>query len=224
MRSETDVGKIVVAYLRDHQWRVYQEVNGLDADIVAVQTRGGGLELVWAIELKLHLSFRVLDQAMQRRPFAHWASVAVPHRKLLASTPQVFRMLGIGLLLVAPVGVQERIAPGLNRKALARFTLDRLHEQQQTFALAGSSGGAGWSSFKQTCAYLRRHVEQNPGCLVKDAVEQIKHHYASDGTAVSCLAHWLRRGVMAGIAYRIENRRARLYPEPEKAEKEKPDE
>jgi len=47
---------------------------------------------------------------------------------------------------------------------------------------------------------------------MKQAVDAISHHYASDSTARSSLATWIREGVIDEVEIRREGRALRLYP------------
>ena len=75
MGKEADLAKVVVSWLNEQHWDVYQEVQihgfGGVADIVAVQG-----PLVWVIECKTSLSLTVMEQASVWR--VHFRSVAVP--------------------------------------------------------------------------------------------------------------------------------------------------
>lgn len=75
--SEQDLAQVVVAWLEEQGWEVYQEVmawaGGPIADIVA---RKDGQ--YWIIEVKRRLNLTVLAQAARWGEHAHMVSVALP--------------------------------------------------------------------------------------------------------------------------------------------------
>ena len=76
--AETDVAKVVVAWLRNQHWDVHQEVapgggGSPRADIVGVQGRR-----LYVVEVKTAFSLAVVEQAMGWLRSAHYVSVAVP--------------------------------------------------------------------------------------------------------------------------------------------------
>ena len=76
-KSEVELARPVVAWLRLQRWEVYQEVQmgngGPVADIVA---RLGNL--YWVVECKTKFGLAVMDQAHGWLGYAHLVSVAVP--------------------------------------------------------------------------------------------------------------------------------------------------
>jgi hypothetical protein len=239
---ETDVGRAVVAYLRDMQWEVYQEVStrhtGAVADIVA--TLGN---LVWVIECKTSLTFEVVAQAIRwrRHGWAHYVSIAVPATKKegkefnegRALAMKVLEREGVGCFkVVAKEGfayeeatgkmsrptvfvVQEAAKPSLHRSARYVDQVRGCLREEQKSQIAGSAGGGHWTPFRHTCDQLRRVVKEAPGIAMKDALAKIEHHYHSDASARAALPKWIESGKIDGVCLVIEKRRRRLYPAPE---------
>lgn len=227
-QTETDLAEPVIAYLEDMKWEVYQEVEpkryGDVADIVAVQNGR-----VWVIELKKTLSLEVIAQADEWRPVAHYVSIATPvsYRRRITKGARLAEHIlcwkGIGWFKVAePIKgwyesefARQKRVPSLNRKALAYKILDSLCEEQKTFAKAGNAEGKRWTPFQNTCKQVLATVAHSPGICMKDLVDAISHHYASDAGARANLSQWIQAGVVKGVEARKEGRYLRIYPEGE---------
>jgi len=196
--KEVDVARPVVAWLRDQGWTVYQEVKGINADIVA--TLG---KRVWIIEAKRFLNWKLIRQATYRIGLANWVSIVVPPRAFCSDAGIVLRHWGIGCLEAEEYSGQfcvvERLKPRVGKQTVPQFVWDQLSERQQTYCEAGSPGGKAWSPFKQTCEMLRTVVDRTPGISLKDAISQIEHHYASSSSAKQSLSHWIQAGKIRGI-------------------------
>ena len=205
---EVDLACVVVAWLRDQHWDVYQEVQthraGMRADIVAVQGR-----IVWVIETKLTLGFSVIGQAAEWTHYAHYVSAAVPKAKRRSSNSVAIHAalttLGIGLLLVSPerdrwtAGVEETMPTPLHRKALVSVLRDALTEGHKTFAAAGNADGRFYSPFQETCLRLRRYLKEHGSVPIGQAIESIDHHYRRTSTAKGCLVKWIDLGKVRGV-------------------------
>lgn len=211
-RSEIDIAAPVVAWLIEQGWDVYQEVSMGYADrrIDIVATHGG---LVWAIECKTSLSIAVMEQAYYWKHSAHFSSIAVPRSKRSRGSAFAERILerdGIGKISVGYGHVYQSVAPALNRRAYADRIRDRLCEEQKCGLAAGSSGGGYETPFRQTSRALARIVEERPGISLRDAIDAIRHHYASDVTARSVLRQRIESGLVPGVRILREGRKAFL--------------
>jgi len=216
-KTESELAAVIVEWLAAQGWDVHQEVQfgraGIRADIAA--RRGS---LTWVVETKLSLSLNLLEQASEWEAWTNFISVAVPHsmhRKRGLFLAKVLDLTGIGLLNVrgksAEHDVEVHRAPRLNRKIIKRRLLEIL-EVHENYTKAGSPDGGYWTPFRSTTRELRRFVEKNPGCTMKQAVDGIKHHYCRDTTAVACLRGYLRDGVIKGIRLEENGRAWRLFP------------
>ena len=208
--SETDLARHVVAFLHDAHWDVFQEVKcmGCVADIVAVQGR-----VLWVIESKTAFGLKVLSQAHKWTHYAHYVSIATPPARRSEFGWTLLRDYGIGYLAVERGGhVAERFHPRLRRTAMFCRLREALHEQQKSFAPAGSNGGY-WSPFKQTCEAVRRKVASAPGITMKELVASIDTHYRSLSTAKSCIVKWAEAGKIPGVRVERDGGRVLLFPE-----------
>lgn len=193
--SEADIGSLVVEWLQDQHWDVYQEVQvyqyGPIADIMAVQD--GRL---WAIECKTSLTFKVLEQASGWG--AHYRSIAVPYAKNRHSgyglAYRVARdMLQVGVLEVlniepdyycSPVKVEVDAPLVRHNRQMAKFIMGKLSAEHKTCAQAGSNNGGHYTPYRSTIEAIKRFISQYPGCYLCDIMAEIgKGHYSTTGAA-----------------------------------------
>lgn len=214
--TEQEMARILVAWLRDAKWKVYQEVNtgyaSPTCDIVAVQNN-----IVWAIECKRSLGFRVLDQAWWWLSYAHYSSAAVPAGRRSGKgyfLNNAMRHIGLGLLQIDKSGsVMEDFEPRLNRKPLKSGLIDWLNDAQLSYCEAGAAHGY-WTPFKETCEDILRVVKQHPeGISVKELMGKINHHYYSSATARSCIPRHIDNGIVPGVRSEKINNRWIIYPD-----------
>lgn len=204
--SEVDLAAKVISWLEADEWDVYQEVDGIDI----VATRG---PLLWTIECKLFLNFKVLEQAMRHRSYAHCSWVATPPRKRSRGIVTTFcSYSGIGWITVperSKISVASR--PEFNRRASSQLR-KKLFPEQKTYSKAGSPTGYSWTPYKNTCSLLLSLVKLNPGIGMSDAMSRIKHHYSSDSSARSTIAKRLKDDVIPGVRYERINKKIHLFP------------
>lgn len=220
---ETDIGAPVAAWLEETGWTVYPEVEcwGSVADIVAL--RG---PLVWVVECKTSLSLDVMRQAAEWRGLAHYRSIAVPFPTRSSNrnsgfTSQVLGAFGIGKFLVRPnaeslryaEAVEHRFAPRLDRAVKSDRLRNAVSDRHREECVPGqvSAKGARITAFSNTCRNARNFVSDNPGCSMKELIDGIAHHYASDASARSAMSQWIRNGVVDGLEARRDGRRLRVY-------------
>lgn len=214
-RSEVELAQVVIAYLNDLKYTVYQEVDG--ADIVAVLPNSHA----WIIECKMGIGLGVLRQAHHwvQRGAAAFVSVATP---LLRQSPDhdvagwYLRYHGIGWLqafhmrptdskLDYPVrelvparfqaGARLRRKKGLRlwdiRQALPR-------DAEVVLSPAGSPNPKRWTPFKEFRQQVLNVLSgANEPMTTREIVDRVgKHHYSSAAGARSRLSHYLATGVI----------------------------
>lgn len=225
-KTEADLAAIVVRWLTDMRWDVYQEVQfcqgGRVADIVATQNG-----ILWVIECKTSLGLAVIEQAEWWTTWANLASVATPVRQIVGWSARSYSArskqarsdgfadrvagaFGIGSLRIAHGEIREALRPVLRRRVMPDLR-DCLTPEMKHYAEAGNAAGRFFSPFKATCDNLRRYLAEHPGATIKAAVEGIEHHYRAPATARSCLAHWIVAGKVKGVEARYDGKRYRLY-------------
>jgi hypothetical protein len=201
--QETDVGAAVVRWFTDQRFDVYQEVQqpqGAIADVVARAPVGRRLAVA---ECKTTFSQTVIGQALHGQPFAHWAYIATPRPRGGAGVARLIcDALGLGLLVYDPYerSIRELVRPRLNRHP-STWWADCLCEGHKTHAPAGSQAGTRYTPFRSTVEALEAFVATHPACSLKDAVDGIAHHYATPATARSCIAQWVRKGIITTVAW-----------------------
>lgn len=221
-KTEAELAAVVVTYLQDLQWEVFQEVEapGGRPDLVGRQ----GNRLV-TVETKLVLSFDVVAQANHWKRYAHQSFIAVPATKGWSSgralAYDVCRDRGIGVLVVDrvttwPSGsrwpngseghVNEEVPAAINRKILSSLGKN-LCEEQKTYAAAGSALGGYYTPFKGTCAALLQAVKDWGPTPLRELIERVKHHYASHSSARNHLGHWIEKGKVPGLRIKRDGKK-----------------
>lgn len=215
--TEQEVAASVTAYFGERGAEVYHEVapgggGAPRADVVAVFRTPGGAGIVHVIECKTSLSLRVLDQAVDWIGQAHHVSVAIPFRRGRGygrAAGVVLHHQGIGLLEAnGPKWCVQQVRSRFCRRPIqADRVLNACVPETRAGAavLAAGSAGGGYSTpFSRTLAAfgaaVRRLVQDEGGPVtMKRAIEETRHHYASDRGAASTLAYWLERGRVPGV-------------------------
>jgi len=216
--SEQELARSVVDWLRDQHWTVYQEVTtgvlGARADIVATQDG-----LSWIIETKTSVSLSLLAQASNWIGCANFVSVAIPSRRRRGPSYEfarrILRERGIGLFEIRELGYVSDVAPRKFRRLISRSITDFLCEEQKTIGEAGSARGGYVTRFALTCRAVRAFVADNAGCTMRELIDGIEHHYASDSVARSCLRMWIGTDKISGVEQREDGRTWRIFPERE---------
>lgn len=201
--SEAELAAVVVAWLEGLEADVYQEVElqrqGIRADIVA-RVRAE----LWIVETKTSVSLALIEQAMERRRFAHRVYIAAPAYKARAGV-DLCRELGIGVLDVT-VGVGwdppivKELVPSRRWNSRPVALAAKLRPEHKTSARAGAPTGGHWSPFRDTCSQIvAKVIEAGPGGIaLKDAIAT-RYHYATVAGARSSLATWVSDGRLPGI-------------------------
>lgn len=211
MKEEKLAGH-VVKWLQIQGWDVYQEVQlnayAPIADIVAVKNKSFDdrkIPLVWIIEAKQTLGFRVLNQGLYWLMYANFVSTATPpklRQKNINVVNKIYQYFGIGKLDVGYGGnIYEDIQPRFFRR-VTDGTLDilnHLSEYHKTFAPAGNAENLRFTAFQWTKLQLIEFVKANKGITLKEAVESITHHYSSNISARCALSKWIRDGSIPGL-------------------------
>ncbi|RME26196.1 MAG: hypothetical protein D6800_06665 [Candidatus Zixiibacteriota bacterium] len=195
------MASFVVSWLERQGWEVYKEVlcphHRRVVDIYAVRGRES-----WAIEAKMSLNLRLLEQAQYWVQFANSVSIVVPstkkHRRLLRFVLQLCNMLGIGLLVVKKDGtVVERLRPRMHRISRRPVLVEA-----QKHSTAGTNRRDHWTPLVDTIKNLQEYVHKNPGCSVVEACTSIPHHYKNNSSAINSLMKLIRAGKVEGVRLR----------------------
>ena len=202
--KETELAQKFVDYLSCFD--LYFEVDYHRCiDIVAIE---GNISI--AYEVKTAFNFKELEQAIQNAKHFHYSYICVPDIFDDRFQRQLCRDYGIGLLTYNEKSyakeVNERVRPRLNRHANITTLKCRLSEQNKKSIPGSKNGESGKiTAFGVTIENAVHYVRRNPECTMKELVQNIKHHYRSDGVATACLAKYIYNGVIKDLT--IENRR-----------------
>ncbi len=202
--SEEQIAELVIAWLEEQHWEIYQEVSfwygGGAVDIIAKKEY-----ILWAIEVKKKLNFEVISQAHNNARFFHFSSIAVPapSRKGYYNGRAMAKMIcqdyGIGVIELDPtvafdgithyhkyndeIYVNENIPPKLFRKN-HQYVKDRLlpslMPEHKTYAKAGSKGGARFTPYRATMERIKSILLSHPGITLKEIIDHLedRHHYS----------------------------------------------
>jgi hypothetical protein len=200
--TEADHAAAAKEWFEERGWEIYPEVLIGDhrADMVAVQ--GSRIAI---IEVKTSASLALLDQAV-RWATGGWADhVVIVHprhkRKLIGATESFLaRQLGLTIMTIwnryNPSSLTNRLTADCLKIRDVRHdmynkqkVLDALHEDQKRFEPGTKHGYS--TPFSRTLDCATEYIEQHPGCVMKEIVANIDHHYRTDATAKSQLANWL---------------------------------
>ena len=209
--AESDHAKRIVEYLMKMGWDVYQEVRAGHlcprADIVAIQQLGKA-KLSWIIETKTSFSISVIEQALYWRDNHSSNYVSISPAKIGNKVHRMIRLLnnyGIGVFMSNPVLPKYY---RINR----HFSIERyLHEEQKNYLTAGSPGGGYYTQFRETKNNIENYVKNNPGCTLKEAIDNTKHHYTSDKIAIARIYHWMRCNVNKTIGLQRSGKTFKLF-------------
>ena len=206
--KETELAQMFVDYLSGYD--LYFEVDFYrSVDIVALKNN-----ISAAFEVKTSFNFKVLEQAIANREHFNYSYIAVPEFGDSYFKIKMCKDYGLGLLVYrdkydygSAGKVSEYVNPKLNRIS-NKLLRSRLSEKNKQ-SLPGSKSGVGTkiTAFGVTVESLKRYVERNQGCLLKEAIEAITHHYSSCTVARSCIARYIHEDVIKGL----ELNKGKLY-------------
>lgn len=195
--KETEVAKYFIEYLSDYD--LYFEIPNLNVDIVA---KSGNI--LMSFEVKRHLNFKVIEQAVKNYHWFHYSYICVPRSKDMGFAAKICEHFGIGILVVDITGrrhlagyVCEYQKPRLNRNAQKLKSYIHLPDYSKR-SIAGASGSDGTTvtPFKETVENITRYLRRHNGALMTEVYENAATHYQSFSAARSCLYQWCRRGVI----------------------------
>lgn len=197
--SEAVYADVLMGWLRDKGWDCYPEVQlsygGTRIDIVAVMG-----PVCWAIEVKTSLNLDVMCQASD-----HWCavarSIAVPWSKGRPDVKRVLDALQIGMITIRPRpynesqwDVKEDVRPPIikaNFKMQRTYLRPYLSDEHKKYK--PGTQHEYYTPYRGTIDRVMEFVRDHQGCTIKNLVDGINHHYASDTTARAALLTALQR-------------------------------
>lgn len=188
--KETELAKKFIDFFDDN-FEIYQEVPaGGEIDFVA---KSGIITI--AVEVKLSLNFKVIEQANKNKNYCVYSYIAVLEPKKHHFGLKICEMLGIGVLTLDKYdNIYERIKPKMNRRS-KWFKLN-LQEYMKK-SVAGTKGAQkAITPFKMTIENMVKYIKRHPGCLLKDCLNNIDYHWSSLSSAKGCVYQWLKKGII----------------------------
>ena len=190
--KEEDLAKLVEIYYKNQGYDVYKEVSlygggSIRADLYCVK-EGKSI----AIETKMGLGLKVLDQA---HCWSHYASSCIICLPYKPKTDYTFAMMlcrdyGIGVMFYKHNQLELRLEPMVNEDPI----MPKLFEEQKE-SVAGNARGEFVTPYKITIAFIVEHLKSNGGSdTINNTVKNIKHHYANESSAKSSLSKWAKNG------------------------------
>ena len=194
--KETEVAKHIVDYLSGFD--LYFEVPFGDVDIVMKQDN-----IFTAIEVKVRLNFKVVEQAYMNVRNYNYSYIAVPNGKDRSFAYQICEHYGIGVLEVyfhngKFSSVTEKIKPKFNRKSLTKY-IHLNDEMKKSIPGASGSDGTTRTAFKITLENIEEYVSRHSGCKIQEVFENINHHYYSISSAKNSIYKWIREGIIKSL-------------------------
>jgi hypothetical protein len=218
--AEADLARVLITWLEEAEWKVYQEVRphwgDARADVVAVKN-----DKVWVLETKMNFNFDVLRQVHAWRRRSHLVSIVTPRpRKGYKDTIRetVCRKFDVGWVEWAPnrswppgYRFWETVVPPLNTEPGCDSLLEKLSELHNEYGESGSKNSY-YTPFRHTCDKLRAYVATNPGIKLVEAMGAIEHHYKDDYSGSNALGKLIREGVVEGLTVEKVKNRIMVYP------------
>lgn len=208
--SEEELAAMVVPWLEDQDFEVFQEVQlthaGRRADLVG---RRGSTHLV--VEAKLTFGEKVIQQAQWWTHEATFSFVAVPVYRGHRLLEYLCEQLGVGVLSISRTnGIIRVVNPRMNRK-VSGYLAEGLNEGQKVMGRAGNAHGMYWSPFRATCNSIREYLAVHDGATLKETMESIHHHYQSTTSARGAIRKWVDLGKVPGVRSELAGKSIRLY-------------
>jgi len=202
--TESELAEMVTKFLIRNGWDCYFEVQlkrkGPRADIVAMRS---GVCLV--CEVKKAANMRLFNQAINWTGKANFIYVAHPERsferegirkRFNRAEQHLLKYFGIGRLLISPSSngtskVTETDAPAYHR-IHSKVLVEVLTEEMKKYK-PGLANTGYFTPWRRTMDAAVKFIDDNPGCTMRDIIENIEHHYKFYNTARSCVHRWIQK-------------------------------
>jgi len=196
--KEEELALYVVKHFENLGYEVYKEValfggGSIKADIYC-QKNGETI----SIETKMGMGLKVIEQAWRWRMNANFSYICCPYKRNAdySFALEICRDHGIGVIFFHKNGhLEVKVYPTLNEDP----DNPKLYEEQKD-SVAGNGRSEFVTPFKLTCKQLIDYITVKGGKVgVKEAIRNIKHHYANENSAESCLKKMVRLNVIEGV-------------------------
>lgn len=192
--SEAELAQKFMSYMQD--WDVYPEVQVPSGfiDIMAVHK---GNKQIMAMEVKKTFNFKLLEQGIRSKKYAHFVYLAIPDTRDLSFRRKLCKDYGLGLLILQKNGrIHESVKPAYN-KNIQSVMLSEYQKQ----SVAGSQHDRV-TSFDITKLNIIDYLKKNNGeCDAKILLENIQHHYANNTSALNSIKKWIKKDVIKEFSF-----------------------
>ena len=192
--TEIELAEKFIAFFGP-EYEIYKEVPGYG--IIDIVAKSGPITI--AVEVKVRLDFRVIEQAKNNMQYCTYSYIAVPASVRKSFGYQICRDYGIGVLSCRESCINEEVIPKINRKR--KYYLLHLEEYMKR-SVAGSRNDR-ITAFKATIERMTLYIKQHPGCTLKECLEKIDFHWGNIYSAKGSVYQWIRRGIIT--EFKLEN-------------------
>lgn len=190
--TEADLALRFIDYFSDFD--IYKEVPGGGGVIDIVAAKG---IIRVGIEVKVQLSFEVIEQAYQARRQVHYAYAAAPVKHIHPAQKRLCLHLGIGVLAYKNGLIIEIVKPQLNRRPSNIFLHDYMKRSQ-----AGSQSDR-MTAFGYFVECFTTIVAKHPnGITVQEVWDVLEfRHYRNLSLFKSATVKWVNKKVIKNIEF-----------------------
>lgn len=153
---------------------VYGEVG--NCDVLALK---GRIDIV--VELKTSLSFKLLDQAMDRLHIGHYVYVAIPERKtqIPRSVEWFLKENKIGLLMVRKnKNIADVVIPAKYNRLRTNHSIRKSIQSYHSSQVGGVPSGEGKTQYSIMLDGVKRYMRRRDWVTVDDILNHCETHYA----------------------------------------------
>lgn len=158
---------------------IYGEVG--TCDVLALQG-----DTNWIVELKTNLSFKLIDQAIDRTRIGHYVYIAIPKRKsgIPRCVKEILTNHHIGLLEVGKRSVKETIPATYNPLANNRKAFQRVRKLIRTYSVTqvgGVKSGESITDYSITMDKVKEFLSEHHETwfTVDKILESCETHYSN---------------------------------------------
>lgn len=162
--------------------KVYGEVGS--CDVLGIQGASN-----FIVELKVSLSFKVIDQAMDRLRVGHYVYIAIPKRKnpIPNCVKHLLQTYKIGLIEVGKRSTKVSIPARFNRIANKRKAYKRIRRLIKPYSesqIGGVKSGECVSDYSVTIDNIKSYMRRKDWVTVDEILEHCETHYKQAKTSV----------------------------------------
>jgi hypothetical protein len=163
---------------------VYGEVS--DVDVLGLQEKCNII-----VELKTSLSFKLIDQAIERTRLGHYVYIAIPKRKhaIPRCVKEILAIHKIGLIEVGKRSLRVVIPAKYNRTANKRNAYLRIRKQIKPYheeQMGGVKSGEAITDYSITIKNIKEYMKRQNGkwITVEEILEHCETHYKNPKPSV----------------------------------------